>query len=1004
MPDVRYIVECDASGAIKSIKDVDATINAAAGTTAKAGGASGPFAGLFTRFTAGVLAAQMLTKGIGGIKGVVEDAIKGAIEEEKAENNLRATLEITGRTIEGNLKHYLDFAMAQMKYTTYTHEEVQATQTLLLQLTNLNQNGVDKATKGAMGLASTLGIDLHSATMMVTKAMEGNYMALGRVGIKVDENLKGDEKQAALLDKLITLYSRSTAETNTFGGALKQLGNNWRELKEQAGGALLETEGLKDSIVKINKALSDFVASGKFKQWLEGIIKYTPILRHFLAGIEEWAVLLELEATKAEHAKKVNEGLATTVGILGQVYGKAAPMLKIFGGGLGDLIEMFIPLKKEIDETGKKHHVLTEEEKKAIEAKKKLAQAAQEIIDKYDPLRAGIHAIITDQQKLTEAYKSGVITEAQYRTGMDACEKSLRGTADAISETFTPAARDMSLVMAAAPGAFNETEEAARGVDLVFQAIGESMGVSAATVRTEMWNMAADILAAYGIIIGKMPEIPAASKTAAEQTQSYWQEVSTVIADSMRNIASEVVKLFNLEGLMGAKPKTVTFDTSYYDQMVATAEAAYDRERSLIEASNDARIRSATKAYDAQELLLTRAQEDQDRARDREYAAQDLKYERQYENQKRAIQNSKMTEKQKEDALLALETKYEDAKIAREQRREDQGVARERRREDQKLKREIAHEKKLEEIRAAGLQKLLDLQVKHQTDLDAIRAIEDAAREAQAKKEEERQKSLWFKVKGIFATAVQEMATIWLTRFIQKMISGLFDVGASIAKNVATPVSSIASAAGQAASGFLSAAGSVGSIITAITSIISLLKGPQKQTDVTYWLKLQWELLQNTYNFYIGALTWKLDKIANAVDGAMKPTLWKISTAGQLTKDYTKSCRDYLKTANIYLKSIDHKLPLKTGQAGAVSTQTELMFVHGTPTDPEFTFRGSQLGMFASAGPGGGSRTINVLMPIYLGGEKIDERMFRIARGQAEWLDSEYQRSNRRIPARTSGG
>ena len=311
----------------------------------------------------------------------------------------------------------------------------------------------------------------------------------------------------------------------------------------------------------------------------------------------------------------------------------------------------------------------------------------------------------------------------------------------------------------------------------------------------------------------------------------------------MRNISSSIVGAFNLKGLFGATPKTLKFDSSYYDQMVKAADAAYDRTKSLAEANSTAMINAARKTFNAQELLISRAEQDEDLRIGRHEKAEDKRYEAQYEREKAAIENSKMTEGQKHAALDALEKKYEAAKVARENAREDAKVARERAREDARLRREEAQEKKLEAIRNAGLKKLLDLQNEHQAQLDAIRLKEDHARQKQADDEERRQKSLWFKVKGIFATAVEEMATIWLTKFISKLVLGSADAGASIAKNVAGPVSSIADSAGKAASGFLGALGSVGSIITAITSVISLLKGPQKQTDVTYWLKLQWELL-----------------------------------------------------------------------------------------------------------------------------------------------------------------
>jgi len=478
MADVKYIVECDATGALKSIKDLDGAINAAAGTTAKASGSSGPFGSLFAQFTAGTLVASALQKGIGALRGVVESSITAAIESEQAENNLSAALEITGRTVEGNIQHYKKFAAEQMRATTYTDEQVMASQALLLQLTSLDQQGLDRATKGAMGLASTMGIDLHSATMMVTKAMEGNYGALGRVGIRVAENLTTEQKQASLLDQLNKLYSRSTAETETFGGALKQLANNWDEVKEAAGTAVIKTEGLGTAIVALNKAMGGFVASGAFANFLNQLVRSSPILDHFTMGLKQVTLLLSLESAKAEHASKVNAGLGVAVDVVGKTFAKAAPMVKIFGIDFKSLVDMFTGAPAKINQTGTAVHNLTAAEikaaKEAADAKHKLAAAAQEIINKYQPLKAAMAAVFNEQKMLTAAFKAGAISEATYTIGMDAATKSLRAFGDTVIDTVIPA--------------YNKMEEVAKKA-IANMAAGPAKVTKAYTTELPKWIM-----------------------------------------------------------------------------------------------------------------------------------------------------------------------------------------------------------------------------------------------------------------------------------------------------------------------------------------------------------------------------------------------------------------------------------------------------------------------------------------------------------------------------------
>jgi len=98
--------------------------------------------------------------------------------------------------------------------------------------------------------------------------------------------------------------------------------------------------------------------------------------------------------------------------------------------------------------------------------------------------------------------------------------------------------------------------------------------------------------------------------------------------------------------------------------------------------------------------------------------------------------------------------------------------------------------------------------------------------------------SLWDTVKAGFFRMVGEMATEWMMGFVKKLIDGAADVGKGIVSSVGAVTGGLAKTAGSIASGLLSSLGSIGSIVSGITSVIELFKGPQKQTDVTYWLKM----------------------------------------------------------------------------------------------------------------------------------------------------------------------
>jgi len=229
----------------KASKSVQQQLAALQGTTAatvtetKSFGAT-LFGQLIPAFTVATLAASAIQKGIGALKNAFTGAIRGAIEEEQSQHRLTTALELTGRTRGGVTKNLLALAQAQMKVTTYSHEEIEGVMTLLAQLTKLDEEGIKKATKGTMGLATVLGMDLDSAARTVTKAMEGNYQALQRLGIVIDTTLPKEEQVAQVMTKLAALYPRATAEVNTMGGSLKQLKVAWGEVLEQVGKNILK--------------------------------------------------------------------------------------------------------------------------------------------------------------------------------------------------------------------------------------------------------------------------------------------------------------------------------------------------------------------------------------------------------------------------------------------------------------------------------------------------------------------------------------------------------------------------------------------------------------------------------------------------------------------------------------------------------------------------------------------------------------------------------------------
>jgi hypothetical protein len=767
------------------------------------------------------------------------------------------------------------------------------------------------------------------------------------------------------------------------------------------------------------------------------------------------------------------------------------------------------------------------------------------------------HAAAIDAQKAAQE-KANPLTAAAAALLAEADAKT-KALADSLENKLKPAL-DLS-------GSLNDFSDGVRGE---FADLDVASGLAAKTLR-EQFAAAGDgaeydMEGALAKIADGWKKVPDGAKAAAETTKSIWQECSTVIADSMKEIAKAIVGLFNFKGLFGAVAIDIKFDSSAFDAMVAAANSAFDAVKSAIESSVDA-LKAATEkeidlikvkydkmidaaksaydkvadaakasfdkaeesaraafdkieknikaaydafeeaaraAYDAVEARISRQQSIEDRARSwhdtfedraisRQQEREDRAFSRQYEKEREAIENSKMTRAEKDAALAALARKYEHEQDVREMKRQHEADVRQRAREHADLVRELARERakeareraynkakearelaydkarearekaydkakearerayerakearerafqlKLEGIRAKQaaaeeaarviarakeaelMAALLAAQTAHQTDLDGIRTAENLARQAQADKEETRQGSLWFKVKGIFATACESMATIFLT----EMLTGPGSVGETIAKlakkligkgkgelgktfddvggnvkGLGTTIGEFISGIGAGIGGFISGlATGVGLAITMITGAIAgaivalatgiataagilvaalpdlmliaaaalaiyagftIVKGLVdkifgKKMDtgpMEYWLKLLWELTQNSYNFLIGPLTWFMNEVKNAVSTEVVPTLWHINegigaAVAALYHISTKvdTSTGYLRTSMGYLKTIADtivKLPIKAaiGTASTILTGRKSEYAVPAPNLQSFANR-----------------------------------------------------------------
>lgn len=252
MPEINIDVFAKINGADQNLQKVHKELDA---LTDKGEAADRATGGLWSQLAAGVIAANLIQKATGAVVDIFKDSIQAAADYEQAVRGLDSAFEISGRTVPGmadNLKNYANELQALGLADDVATLKAES---LLLQLTDLDEKGIKAATRGAIGLSSVFGTDLETAARMVAQGFEGNYMALGRMIPAIRSAKDEGEKHAAMMKAFEGLYQRAIDDTDTYAGQVKKLGLEWGETKKNLGEAILSTGILQTAMSGLSASL-----------------------------------------------------------------------------------------------------------------------------------------------------------------------------------------------------------------------------------------------------------------------------------------------------------------------------------------------------------------------------------------------------------------------------------------------------------------------------------------------------------------------------------------------------------------------------------------------------------------------------------------------------------------------------------------------------------------------------------------------------------------------------
>lgn len=187
----------------------------------------------------------------------LESTIAAASEADAAMSRLTTAMKSQGNATPELIAGYREMSAEFQHTTTYSHDAIEGVMGTLIQLGNVAPANMKKALEATVNLAAGLGRDLEPTAQAVGKALGGNTTALSKLIPEIKK--AGDEAKTA--EGLLKILSESgfggqaAAAATTYAGRIKQIGNEWTDLKETIGDAIVKNQTVRDAMSMVTDAL-----------------------------------------------------------------------------------------------------------------------------------------------------------------------------------------------------------------------------------------------------------------------------------------------------------------------------------------------------------------------------------------------------------------------------------------------------------------------------------------------------------------------------------------------------------------------------------------------------------------------------------------------------------------------------------------------------------------------------------------------------------------------------
>lgn len=194
---------------------------------------------------------------------LLKDGVESAIADEKAQVALATSLKnVTGAT-DAQISAVEAQILQTSLLTGVTDDELRPSLDRLLRSTQ-NVEEAQKLQNLAIDIAAGSGKSLQAVSEALSKAHDGNFAALKKLGVPLDENIiKTKDFDAAQIALAATFGGQAAAQADTFAGKMARLKVAFDEGKETVGAFVLDAiTPMIDTVVnKVVPAISKFIGT-----------------------------------------------------------------------------------------------------------------------------------------------------------------------------------------------------------------------------------------------------------------------------------------------------------------------------------------------------------------------------------------------------------------------------------------------------------------------------------------------------------------------------------------------------------------------------------------------------------------------------------------------------------------------------------------------------------------------------------------------------------------------